>query len=94
MMAARKHGHQPAKRLGWAVLAYHKQKVAAPDPGQCKHCLQNDGKPDERLGVRVGSRNLGSMSERGIEVEQECWFGEGGCLESSEMECVSWRDCC
>ena len=27
------------------------------------------------------------------EGEQECWFGEGGCLESSEME-RSWRDCC
>mgnify|MGYP001795197744 CR=1 FL=1 len=28
------------------------------------------------------------------EGEQECWFGEGGCLESSEMESGSWRDCC
>ena len=26
--------------------------------------------------------------------EQKCWFGEGGCLESSEMESRSWRDCC
>ena len=26
--------------------------------------------------------------------EQECWFGEGGCHESSEMESGSWRDCC
>ena len=26
------------------------------------------------------------------EGEQECWFGEGGCLESSKME--SWTDCC
>ena len=24
------------------------------------------------------------------EGEQECWFGEGGCLESSEMESGSW----
>ena len=24
--------------------------------------------------------------------KQECWFG-GGCLESSEMESGSWRDC-
>ena len=24
----------------------------------------------------------------------ECLFGEGGCLESSEMESGSWRDCC
>ena len=28
MMAAQKHGHQPAQRLGWAALAYHKQKGA------------------------------------------------------------------
>ena len=28
------------------------------------------------------------------EGEQESWFGEGGCLESSEMESGSWRDCC
>ena len=27
------------------------------------------------------------------EGKQECWFG-GGCLESSEMESGSWRDCC
>ena len=26
--------------------------------------------------------------------EQECGFGEGGCLELSEMESGSWRDCC
>ena len=28
------------------------------------------------------------------EGEQECWYGERGCLESSEMESGSWRDCC
>ena len=28
------------------------------------------------------------------EGEQECWFGEGGCRELSEMESGSWRDCC
>ena len=33
IMTARKHGHKPAQRLGWATLAYHKQKGAAPDPG-------------------------------------------------------------
>ena len=26
--------------------------------------------------------------------EQECWFGEGGFLESREMESWSWRNCC
>ena len=28
------------------------------------------------------------------EGEQECWFEEGRCHESSEMESGSWRDCC
>ena len=28
------------------------------------------------------------------EEEQECWFGEKGCHESSEMESGSFRDCC
>ena len=28
-----------------------------------------------------------------LEGKQECGFGEGGCLESSEMESGSWRDC-
>ena len=28
------------------------------------------------------------------EGEQECWFGEKGCHESSEMESGSWKDCC
>ena len=26
------------------------------------------------------------------EGEQECWFKEGGCIESSEMESGSWND--
>ena len=28
------------------------------------------------------------------EGEQECWFEEGGCHESSVMESGSWRNCC
>ena len=27
------------------------------------------------------------------EEEQECWFGEKGCHEVSEMESGSWRNC-
>ena len=34
------------------------------------------------------------MEDASGEGEQECWFGEGGCLESSEMESGRWRDCC
>ena len=28
------------------------------------------------------------------EGEQECWFKERGCIELSEMESGSWRNCC
>ena len=34
------------------------------------------------------------MEDASGEGEQECWFGEGGCHESIEMENGSWRDCC
>ena len=71
MMTAGKHEHQPAQRLGWATLAYHKQKGATPDLGPCKHCLQNGWKLDERLRVRVGTWNVGSMSGRDTEVCEE-----------------------
>ena len=34
------------------------------------------------------------MEDASGEGEQECWFGEGGCHESSKMESGSLRDCC
>ena len=36
------------------------------------------------------------MENASGEGEQESWFEEGGCIESSEMESGSWswRDCC
>ena len=34
------------------------------------------------------------MEDASGEGGQECWFGEGGFLESSGMESGSWRDCC
>ena len=33
------------------------------------------------------------MEDESGEGEQEGWFGERRCLESSEMESASWRDC-
>ena len=74
MMTTRKHGHYvAAQRLGWAALAYHKQKGAAPDPGLHKdmYGLHNDGKPDERLGVKVGTWSVGSISGRGTKICEE-----------------------
>ena len=40
--------------------------------------------------MRTTKEDVEDASEEG---EQERWFGEGGCHESSEMESVSWRDC-
>ena len=34
------------------------------------------------------------MEDASGEGERECWFGEGGSHESSELESESWRDCC
>ena len=34
------------------------------------------------------------MDDASGEGEQESWFGEKGCHESSEMKSGSWRDCC
>ena len=34
------------------------------------------------------------MENASREEKQECWFEEGGCIESSKMESGSWRDCC
>ena len=33
------------------------------------------------------------MEDTSGEGEQECWFGEGECHESSEESGI-WRDCC
>ena len=35
-----------------------------------------------------------NMKDASGEGEQECWFGEKGCHESSEMKSRSFRDCC
>ena len=39
------------------------------------------------------------MTKEGVENtsgegEQECWFGENGCHELSDMESGSWKDFC
>ena len=34
------------------------------------------------------------MENASREGEKECWLEEGECIESSEMESGSWRDCC
>ena len=51
---------------------------------------KGDAEDASREGTEDTSRE-GAEDASG-EGEQECWFGEGGCHESSEIE--SWRDCC
>ena len=41
-----------------------------------------------------GQEEVWMTKEDVEEGEQECWLGEGGCLESSERESGRWRDCC
>ena len=65
IMALNYSGRQLARRLGLAAPAYHKKEGAIRHPGACQFSLQYDGRPDERLRVRVGTRNLGSLSEKG-----------------------------
>ena len=86
MIAATKHRHQPAQRLGGSHLPTTNRKLGATsDPGQRNHCLQNDGKPDEPLGVRVGTWNVGSISGRGTEVCEKLQE-EDGCVLSARSE--------
>ena len=41
--------------------------------------------------MRTTKEDVEDASGKG---ERECCFGEGGCLESSEMESGIWRNCC
>ena len=70
-MAVNYCGRQLARRLRWVAPAYHKKEGATRHPGTCKFCLQYDGRPDERIGVRVGIWNLSSLSGKGGEVCEE-----------------------
>ena len=46
---------------------------------------------EEQEEARMTKEDVDDTSGEG---EQECWFGEGGYLELSEMESGNWRDCC
>ena len=63
--AANYCGRQLAQRLGLVAPANHKTDGATPHPGVHKLSLQYDGRSDERLGMRVGTQNLGSLSGNG-----------------------------
>ena len=70
-MAVNYYGHQVARRLGWVAPAYHKNEGATLHAGACKHSLQHDGRPNGRLGVRVGLCNLGNLSRKGWKMRDE-----------------------
>ena len=48
--------------------AYHNKEGSTQHLEVCMFSLKYDGRPDERLGVRVGTWNLGSQSGKGGEV--------------------------
>ena len=58
-------------KMKYSKYCLQQTESVAPGPGPYKHCLQNDGKPDEWLGARVGMWHVGSMSGRGTEVCEE-----------------------
>ena len=85
-MARGKQQHAPCKtsssknpqnngsQLLWAPTnhpTYHEKEGATPHPGASKFSLQYDGRPDGRIGVRVGRWNLGSLIGNGGEVCEE-----------------------
>ena len=63
-----------------------------------EHVLRRDGGHVLRKVLEFEVKARGSettkedMEDPSGEGEQECWFGEKGCHESSEMESGSWRD--
>ena len=61
-MAGNYCGRQLARSLGLAATAYHEQECATQSPGAYKFSLQYDGRPDECIGVWVGTWNLGNLS--------------------------------
>ena len=64
-------GRQLARWLVWAAPAYRKENGATLHRGVHKHSLQYDRSSDGRFGVRVGTWNLGSLSDMGGEVCEE-----------------------
>ena len=64
-------GRQLAQRFGWAAPAYLIKEDATTHAGLCRRSLQYDGRLDGRFGVRVGTWNFGSLSEKGGEICEE-----------------------
>ena len=84
MMSARKHGHQPAQRLGWPHLPTTNRKV---QPLTLDHA-SNDGNSDERHGARVRTWIVRSMSGSGTEVCEEMRKSR---MDVCCLEEVRWR---
>ena len=73
MASSKENGHQPARRLGWVAPTPLKYKGAKPHSGSRKRRLHYDEpkQPEERLGVRMASWNVGSLCGKGTEVCEE-----------------------
>ena len=61
------------------------------------HVLRRDNgdvlKKELEFEVKDKRKRGRDVEDASGEGEQECWFGEKGCHESSEMGSGSWRDC-
>ena len=57
-------------------------------PDTIEHNMQNDGRPDERFGVRVGMWNLGSLSGK---VGDICEEPRKTMIEVCCLQEVTWR---
>ena len=71
LLAVNYCGLQLAQRLGLAAHAYLKKEGATLHPRVCKYSLQYGERPNGRLGVRVGTWNLGGQGGKGGEVCEE-----------------------
>ena len=54
-----------SQKVGVGGPAYHKKDGATLNPGACRFNLQYDWRHDERLGVWVGTWNMGSRNRKG-----------------------------
>ena len=70
------------------ALAYHKMEGATPHPGVCKHSLQYDGRPDERIGVLVGTWNLGNLRGK---LGEDCEELRKRMIDVCCLQEVRWR---
>ena len=64
-------GNNWTEGWGWAAPVYYKKERATPHPGYGMYSLQYDTRPDWSFWARIGTSNIGSLSQKGGEVCEE-----------------------